>query len=91
MKLRAREKKFPFPYLYDGDKQEVSRAYGVQATPHVFIFDRQRTLRYVGRIDDSEKGNVKSPDARNAIDALLAGRPVKVETYAHLWLLDEMV
>jgi thiol-disulfide isomerase/thioredoxin len=78
MKLRAKEKGFAFPYLYDGDKQAVSRAYGVQATPHVFIFDQERKLRYVGRIDDSERGNAKSPDARNAIDALLTGKQVTV-------------
>ncbi len=78
MKLRAKEKGFAFPYLYDGDKQAVSRAYGVQATPHVFIFDQERKLRYVGRIDDSERGNAKSPDARNAIEALLAGKQVPV-------------
>ncbi len=79
MKLRAKEKQFPFPYLYDGDSQEVSRAYGVLATPHVFIFDQDRKLRYVGRIDDSEQGNVKSHDARNAIEALLEGRQVPVD------------
>ena len=79
MKLRAKEKQFPFPYLYDGDSQEVSRAYGVLATPHVFIFDQDRKLRYVGRIDDSEQGNVKSHDARNAIEALLEGRKVPVD------------
>jgi peroxiredoxin len=78
MKLRAKEKGFAFPYLYDGEKQIVSHAYGVQATPHVFIFDRERKLRYVGRIDDSERGNPKSRDARNAIDALLTGKPVPV-------------
>jgi peroxiredoxin len=78
MKLRAAEKQFPFPYLYDGQQQQVSRAYGVQATPHVFIFDRARKLRYVGRIDDSERGDAKSHDARNAIEALLKGEPVPV-------------
>jgi peroxiredoxin len=78
MKLRAKDKGFDFPYLYDGEKQAVSRAYGVQATPHVFIFDQERKLRYVGRIDDSERGNPKSPDARNAIEALLTGKPVPV-------------
>jgi thiol-disulfide isomerase/thioredoxin len=51
----------------------------VLATPHVFIFDRARKLRYNGRIDDAEVKKVKSHDARNAIDALLAGRPVPVE------------
>ena len=79
MKLRAKEKAFPFPYLYDGDHQQVSRAYGVLATPHVFIFDQSRKLRYVGRVDDNEKGAPKSHDARNAIEALLSGRRVPVE------------
>jgi peroxiredoxin len=79
MKIRAKDKKFKFPYLYDGDKQKVSRAYGPVATPHVFIFDKERKLRYVGRIDDSEKPKrVKSRDARNAIDALLSGKNVPV-------------
>jgi peroxiredoxin len=79
MKVRAKDKKFAFPYLYDGEKQEVSEAYGVLATPHVFIFDAERELRYVGRIDDSDIHEVKSHDARNAIDALMAGKPVPVE------------
>jgi len=80
MKIRAKDKKFNFPYLYDGDKQKVSRAYGPVATPHVFIFDKERKLRYVGRIDDSERSKrVKSRDARNAIEALLAGKEVPVK------------
>jgi thiol-disulfide isomerase/thioredoxin len=79
MKIRARDQKFKFPYLYDGYEQKVSRTYGPTATPHVFIFDKQRKLRYVGRIDDSEKPEqVKSHDTRNAIEALLAGREVPV-------------
>ena len=78
MKIRAKEHGFQFPYLYDGETQETATAYGVLATPHVFIFDADRKLRYVGRIDDSEVKAVKSHDARNAIDALLAGRPVPV-------------
>jgi len=79
MKLRAKEKKFAFPYLYDGDTQKTALAYGALATPHVFIFDRERRLRYTGRIDDSEVKEVKSHDTRNAIDALLADQPVRVE------------
>ncbi len=78
MKVRARDKEFAFPYLYDGDQQRVSRAFGVQATPHVFIFDQARRLRYVGRVDDAERGTPKSADARNAIEAILAGKPVPV-------------
>jgi thiol-disulfide isomerase/thioredoxin len=80
MKIRAGDKRFNFPYLYDGKTQEVSRAYGPVATPHLFVFDDQRKLRYVGRFDDSEKPKqVKSHDAINAIDALLAGKKVPVE------------
>jgi peroxiredoxin len=82
MKLRAKEKKFNFPYLYDGENEKVSLAYGPIATPHVFIFDKNRILRYSGRIDDMEKPT-KTPtrmDTRNAIDELLAGKPVAVST-----------
>jgi peroxiredoxin len=80
MKIRAKDRQFNFPYLYDGDKQKACRAYGPVSTPHVFIFDRQRKLRYIGRIDNSEKPErVKSHDARNAIEALLAGKKVPVE------------
>ncbi|QEG23667.1 redoxin domain-containing protein [Mariniblastus fucicola] len=80
MKIRAREAGFKFPYLFDGETQKVSLSYGVLATPHVFIFDAERKLRYKGRIDDSEEGNPKVHDARNAIDALLADKAVPVET-----------
>jgi peroxiredoxin len=80
MKIRAKDRGFQFPYLYDGDTQKVATAYGVLATPHVFIFDADRKLRYQGRIDNSDVHEVTSPDARNAIEALLAGKPVPVET-----------
>jgi len=78
MKLRAKDHKFAFPYLYDGATQKTSLEYGVLATPQVYLFDQQRKLRYVGRIDDSDVKTVTSHDARNAIDALLAGKPVPV-------------
>ena len=79
MKYRAKDHKFAYPYLYDGDTQATAMAYGVLATPQVYIFDAARKLRYVGRFDDSDVKTVKSHDARNAIDALLAGKPVPVE------------
>ena len=80
MKLHAKRRGFKFPYLYDGDTQRVSTAYGVLATPHVFVFDQGRKLRYNGRIDDAEVGKPKSDDARNAIDDVLAGRDVRLAT-----------
>lgn len=79
MKVRARYKKYNFPYLYDGDKQEVSRAYGPNATPTAFLFDGERKLRYTGRIDDSERPElVKTQDLRRALDALLEGRAAEI-------------
>src|ERR1700730_18345738 len=80
MKIRFVYKNLHYPYLYDGETQSVTRAYGPQATPHVFIFDKDRKLRYEGRMDNSyRKELVTSEDARNAIDALLAGREVPVK------------
>ena len=80
MKIRVAYKNLHYPYLYDGETQSVARAYGPQATPHVFIFDRGRKLQYEGRIDNSyRKEMVNSEDARNAIDALLANREVMVK------------
>ncbi len=80
MKVRAKDHRYTYPYLYDGADQMVSRAYGVLATPHVYVFDAQRKLRYNGRFDDSEVKMVKSHDAINAVEALLAGRDVPVAT-----------
>jgi peroxiredoxin len=77
MKIRYAWKHLHYPYLFDGDTQSVTRAYGPQATPHVFVFDKERRLRYEGRFDNSYRiEKVNSEDARNAVDALLAGNPI---------------
>jgi len=79
MKIRAAYRHFNFPYLYDGEDQKVARAYGPAATPHVFIFDVQRKLRYQGRVDNNPReALVTQRDARNAIDAILEDKPVTV-------------
>lgn len=80
MKIRAKDRHFNFLYLYDGETELTSTKYGPVATPHIFIFDQNRKLRYNGRIDDMENPakTPKSLDARNAIDALLAGKEVAV-------------
>ncbi len=78
MKQRAKDKNFNFPYLYDGDSQKISMAYGPVATPHVFVFDDQRKLRYNGRLDESEKpGTANAEDIRGALDALLDNKPIQ--------------
>lgn len=80
MKTRAREKHFNFPYLYDGERQTVATQYGPVATPHLFIFDKDRILRYTGRVDDMENPHKtpRSQDARAAIEALLNNKEVPV-------------
>jgi peroxiredoxin len=81
MIVRDKEQDFNFPYLYDGDNQKVTLAYGPVATPHTFVFDKDRTLKYVGRIDASEKpGSAHGEDLRNALDNVLAGTEIKHPT-----------
>lgn len=82
MKVYAKEKGFKFPYLYDGETQATAKAYGCLCTPHVFLFDRERKLRYKGRFDNSrfaDPKTVTSRDTQNALEALLAGKSVPVE------------
>jgi peroxiredoxin len=77
MKIRVAYKHLHYPYLYAGDTPSVTSAYGPQATPHVFIFDKTRHLRYQGHFDNSYRiEKVRTHDAQNAIDALLADKPV---------------
>jgi len=80
MKTRAQEKQFNFPYLYDGERQTVATQYGPVATPHLFIFDKERILRYTGRVDDMENPHKtpRSQEARAAIEALLNNKEVPV-------------
>lgn len=81
MEKRARERRFPFPYLKDSDGV-VARAYGAICTPHVFVFDEERRLSYRGRIDDGrDPARVTRPDLDNALRDLIAGvSPVVAET-----------
>ena len=79
MKIRAAYRHFNFPYLYDGATQATANAYGPKATPHVFIFDAERKLRFEGRVDNNQRESlVTTHDTRDAIDALLADQPVAV-------------
>ena len=86
---RARESKFNFPYLKDAN-QHLARSFGATCTFHVFVFDRERRLRYRGRFDNSRNPErVTSNDLRDAIEDVLSGRPVRVpETDAFGCSLD---
>ena len=80
MKVRARHRAFSFPFLYDGETQQTARKYGPVSTPHVFVFDAARKLRYQGRVDSNPReAYARVPDAKNAIDAVLTGAAVTVE------------
>ena len=79
MVQRVKEKGYPFPYLRD-ESQDVARAYGAMRTPHFYVFDAERKLRYSGRMDDNPKdaGQETTRELRDALDDLLAGRGVAV-------------
>lgn len=74
----AKDYGWTFPYLYDGEKQVLATACGAQSTPHVFIFDAERKLRYTGRMDDARRSKkpVEKSYVRDALDALLTGKEV---------------
>ena len=75
----AREHGFTFPVVKD-EGSRTADAYGAQHTPEIFVIDAAGLLRYHGRIDENrdDAAAVRSPDLRNALDALLAGRPAPV-------------
>lgn len=75
MQQCARQWGFRHPYLRD-ESQEAARAYGALRTPHFFVFDAQRLLRYTGRMDDNPRDASKATthELRDALEALLAGR-----------------
>ena len=78
MVKRAQQKNFPYPYVVD-ETQAIASAYGARVTPHIFLLDAQGKLVYRGRVDDSlEQDKVKSRDFADALDALVAGKPVQV-------------
>ncbi|UJH66796.1 thioredoxin family protein [Allomuricauda sp. SCSIO 65647] len=78
MKEVAEQEDYTFPYLYD-ETQEVAKAYDAACTPDFFLFDGNLKLVYRGQLDDSRPGNglpVTGNDLRNAMDALLDGKPI---------------
>jgi len=75
MVTHAKEKSFKWPYARD-DSQEIALAYGALRTPHYYVFDEARKLRYTGRMDDNPRNPWKETthELRDAVDALLAGK-----------------
>ena len=97
MALRAKELQYPFPYLYDGKTQEVAKAYGVRVTPHAFLFDKKRKLRYSGRIGDPKNPEREDrEELRIAINSLIQGiEPTVVRGLAFgnsiKWIKDRVI
>ncbi|RXR28307.1 thioredoxin family protein [Flavobacterium piscinae] len=84
MKVRAKEKGFTFPYLFD-DGQKIYPQYGATKTPHVYVLqktDKGNVVKYIGAIDDnhSDETAVEQKYVQNAVDALLKNQDVKVKT-----------
>ncbi len=78
MVIRAKDKGFKFAYLYDGDDQKVTMAYGPTATPHVFVFDENKIHKYNGRIGKKEGKQGQSENLRNALEAVLNGTEIEM-------------
>ena len=80
MKLFAKEREIKYPYLYD-ESQEVARAYDAVCTPDIYVYDKERRLRYRGRLDDNWKDEtaVTSKDLEKAITLILAGKEIDFE------------
>lgn len=83
MKIRAKEKGFTFPYLFD-DGQKIFPQYGATKTPHVFVLektDKGNVVQYIGAIDNNYQDTAKADDKyiHKAVDALLSGKEVPVK------------
>lgn len=82
MKVRAKEKGFTFPYLFD-EGQKIYPQYGATKTPHVYILkktDKGNIVEYIGAIDDNheDESSVKEKYVENAVNALLNNQTIKV-------------
>ncbi len=82
MKIRAKEKRFTFPYLLD-EGQKIYPQYGASKTPHIYLLEKTKKgniVKYIGAIDDNYQDESKVEDkyVENAVDAMLAGEEIEV-------------
>jgi len=80
IKGHMKDKRINYTYGYD-ESQSIGRAYGATNTPHFFVLDKERKIRYIGSMDDNVKDESKVTKhyLRDAVDALLAGQTPPVE------------
>lgn len=86
MRIEAEQHHYSFPYLYD-ETQSVAKAYQAACTPDFFVYDKDLLCVYRGRFDESTPGNsrpVTGQDLRQALDDILAGKPVSENQKASL-------
>ncbi len=80
MRERVEREGWTFPYLWD-ESQEAARAWGARVTPHLFVLDSELRLRYEGAPDaDHQDPDEGAAWLREALDAILAGEPVREST-----------
>lgn len=82
MKVRAKEKGFTFPYLFD-DGQKIFPQYGATKTPHIYVLQKTSQgykVAYIGAIDDNTRNpkGVTKRYVEDAVDALLEGKTPKI-------------
>ncbi|MBY0586673.1 thioredoxin family protein [bacterium] len=78
---RAKEKDFPFPYIYD-ESQKIGHDFQAEKTPHLFVLDKDRKIAYVGSFDDKMAAEkVETHFVKDAVDAILAGKKPAVQTH----------
>jgi peroxiredoxin len=80
MAEKAKDKKYPFPYLFD-ETQEIAKAYSAVCTPDIFLYNKDRKLEYRGRLDDNwqQQHNVTREELKMAIDAVLSGNKIEFD------------
>ena len=81
MKIRAKEKGFEFPYLFD-ETQEIAKLYGALKTPHVYLLNKEKdafVIKYIGAIDDNtyDASQVKEKYLESAVSSLINGEEIK--------------
>ncbi len=97
MVIRARDRDFSFPYLYDGDDHQVSIQFGPKVLPHAFLFDKEGKLKYNGLLDNAyQTGRANAERLRSAINSILENRSIiRAETVPFgckvkwSWLIEE--
>ena len=80
MAEKAKDKKYPFPYLFD-ETQEIAKAYSAVCTPDIFLYNKDRKLEYRGRLDDNWQNpqSVTREELKMAIDAVLSGNKIEFD------------